>query len=59
MSLDEINQELGNISNQIEAKMKFLQEKYNFSLDYAFKPITEQDIINFESLQKPKPKPKF
>lgn len=44
LSLGEVNTELMKISNQIESKMNYLQEKYGFKIDYAFKPITMDEL---------------
>lgn len=47
LELKEINKNLMSISDKIETKLKFLQEQYNFKLDYAFKPITQEEIEKF------------
>lgn len=47
LELKEINKNLMPISDKIETKLKFLQEQYNFKLDYAFKPITQEEIEKF------------
>ena len=44
--LNDINKKLLNVSDKIETKMKFLQDKYGFEIDYAFKPITQEEIDN-------------
>lgn len=44
--LHQINKKLMSVSDKIETKMKFLQDKYGFELDYAFKPINQEEIDN-------------
>ena len=44
LSLGEVNEQLMKVSDQIEAKMNYLQQKYNFKIDYAFKPITVDEL---------------
>ena len=48
LSLEDVNNALNPISKQIEAKMLDLQNKYNFSLDYSFKPISLEELKNFK-----------
>ena len=49
VSLQEVNKQLMIESNKIEQKMKQLQEEYGFTLDYAFKPITKEELENFHN----------
>ena len=42
--LVKINEQMMPIANDIKSKMDFLQSKYGFSLDFAFTPITQQEI---------------
>ena len=41
-----INSEIMPTVDEIEKKMNMLAEKYNFSFDFGFPKITEDDLIN-------------
>lgn len=47
LTLGEINAKLMKISDQIEHNMNYLQKKYNFTLDYSFKPISLEELKSF------------
>ena len=49
MDLDKLNEELMPTANDIKSKMDMLQKKYNFNLDFSFKEISMDEIINDSS----------
>lgn len=44
LDLTKLNKQIMPTVNDIESKMKMLQEKYNFSMDFSFPEITMEEI---------------
>ena len=48
LSLSEMNNMLMSESDKIKTTIEELKKKYGFELDYAFKPLTMEEIKNFK-----------